>query len=158
MKPTLYLETTIVSYLVARPSDNLIVAAEQELTRQWWERRLKDFRVFVSQFVLDEAADGEPLMARRRKQVLLRFPLLEITNDGLILGRHLLATRLFPRGAARDASHLSVAAVHGVHFLLTWNCKHLANATVFESVREVCRKHGFVCPIVCTPLELMERI
>ena len=158
MKPTLYLETTIVSYYVARPTDKLIVAAQQELTRQWWEKRLKDFRVFISQFVLDESADGEPVMARRRREKLRRFDLLDVNDEVMGLGRHLLATKLFPRGAARDASHLSVAAVHGLHFLLTWNCKHLANASVFERVREICREHGYACPVICTPHELMERV
>ena len=156
MKPTLYLETTVVSYLVARPSDNLVVAAHQQVTYQWWNKRLPDFQVVVSQFVLDEAGDGEPVMARKRMAALKAFERLKTSPEVLRLGRALLRTNMFPQESARDASHISVAAVYGIHFLLTWNFKHLANARLVDRVRQVCREEGFSCPVICTPEELLE--
>ena len=156
MKPTLYLETTIVSYYVARPTDQLIVAAHQELTRQWWEQRLKGFRAYISQFVLDEVRDGDPIMVRKRLRALRGLERLPTVNTALELGRKLLLSGLFPRAAARDASHLSMAAAYGLQFLVTWNCRHLANARVFDRVWRICREAGYECPVVCTPEELME--
>lgn len=156
MKPTVYLETTLVSYLVARPSENLIVAAHQELTRQWWSQHLRGFRGVVSQFVLDEARDGEPAMVRKRLKELRRFARLTITAEALALGRALLAADIFPPKSVLDAAHIAVAAAHGVHFLATWNCRHLANARASERVRGVCLREGFACPVICTPEELME--
>ncbi len=156
MKPTLYLETTIVSYLVGQPTDNLIVAAHQELTRQWWREDRHGFRLYISQFVQDEAGDGDPVLARQRLATLRGVPKLMIDRRALELGRTLLATGLFPQGSARDASHISVAAVCGIDFLLTWNCKHLANARVFERVWKLCSAAGYRCPVICTPEELQE--
>jgi hypothetical protein len=156
MKPAIYIETTIPSYLTARPAGDVVLAAHHQLTRRWWKLRLGDFRAYTSQFVLDEAAEGNPVMARKRLAFLRNLPLLATTNEALTLGRQLLATGIFPQAAARDASHISLAATHGVHFLLTWNCTHLANAALFERVRAICEAAGCSWPVICTPLELME--
>lgn len=156
MKATVYLETTLVSYLVGRPSDNLIVAAHQELTRQWWTEHLRNFRGVISRFVLDEVREGDPVMVRLRLAELSRFESLPITDGALRLGRALLATGIFPAESSLDASHIAMAAAHKVHFLATWNCRHLANARAAERVRKVCQTEGFACPVICTPEELME--
>ena len=155
MKPLLYLETTIPSYLTSRPSRDLIVAARQQITLDWWLRRRDDFRVFVSQIVLDEAAEGDRQAATARLSTMKRLPLLAVNEDVISLTQMLIKRKALPKKATRDAGHIAVSAVHGMHFLLTWNCTHLANAEIFESVGAVCASEGYRCPIICTPAELL---
>ena len=155
MKPKLYLETTIVSYLVARPSRDVVVAGHQLMTQGWWRRRLKDFDVFVSEVVLNEAGAGDAAFARKRLDRLVRFPVLRATDDVQALTTALLKSGVVPQKAAGDAAHIAHASVHGMHFLLTWNCRHIANAEILRRVGAVCQKQGWRCPVVCTPHELM---
>jgi predicted nucleic acid-binding protein len=155
MKPLLYLETTIPSYLTSRPSRDLIVAARQQITRDWWQRRRNDFRVFASQIVLDEAAEGDRQAATARLSAIKAVALLAVNEEVISLTQRLLKSRVLPKKATRDAAHVAVAAVHGMHYLLTWNCTHLANAEMFEPVGAVCANEGYRCPIICTPAELL---
>ncbi len=155
MKPLLYLETTIPSYLTSRPSRDLIVAARQQITHDWWLERRAYFRIFVSQIVLDEAAEGDKEAAAARLSYMEGFPLLAINEEVIHLTQVLLRKRVLPKKATRDAGHIAVSAVHGVDFLLTWNCTHLANAEIFDSVGAVCRNGGYKCPVICTPVELL---
>jgi hypothetical protein len=155
MKPVLYLETTIPSYLVSRPSRDVVVAARQEITRQWWDIRRADFRIVASQVVLDEAAEGDREAARNRLAVLEAFPLLAINDEVVALAEGILRSKVLPRKAARDAAHIAVSAVHAVGFLLTWNCVHLANAETFPLVEKICSSAGYNCPVICTPDELL---
>ncbi len=156
MKPRLYLETTIPSYLVAWPSRDLIVAAHQQLTKEWWRNRRDVFEICVSQFVLDEAGAGDPDMAADRLNAVRPFPLLDVTQSVLQLAAALLQSGTIPAKAARDAAHIAVSAVHGMDYLMTWNCAHLANAMIIKRVESVCIQNGFSCPVICTPQELME--
>ncbi len=151
----LYLETTIPSYLTSRPSRDLIVAARQQITRDWWQRRRNDFRVFASQIVLDEAAEGDRQAATARLSAIKAVALLAVNEEVISLTQRLLKSRVLPKKATRDAAHVAVAAVHGMHYLLTWNCTHLANAEMFEPVGAVCANEGYRCPIICTPAELL---
>jgi hypothetical protein len=155
MKPLLYLETTIPSYLVSRPSRDLVVAGRQEITRLWWERRKADFRLVVSQVVLDEAAEGDREAAFKRLAMLKSVPLLAVTEAVVSLAEDLLKSKALPRKAARDAAHIAVSTIHGVNYLLTWNCAHLANAETFSGVEAVCFSAGYKCPVICTPDELL---
>ena len=155
MKPKLYLETTVPSYLTAWPSRDLIRAGHQQLTREWWERRRAGFDVYISQFVLDEAGTGDPEAARGRLAALQGLPLLDLTDEVVELAEALRASLALPAGAVTDALHIATAAVHGMHFLLTWNCAHIANAEMFAAIEAVCRERGFACPVICTPEELM---
>ena len=155
MRPTLYLETTIPSYLKASPSRDLIIAGHQQITREWWDRRRKDFDIYVSQFVIDEASGGNPEMARERLKCIEQFSLLEITKGVSRLAEAILSAGLIPRKAATDSAHIAVAAIHGVDYLMTWNCAHIANATIARSVRRVCDEQGYQCPVICTPEELL---
>ncbi|MDD5139829.1 MAG: type II toxin-antitoxin system VapC family toxin [Verrucomicrobiales bacterium] len=116
MKAKLYLETTIVSYLVARPSRDLVVAAHQEQTRNWWEQRRGDFDIRISQVVLDEAKVGEPQMAAKRLELLRPFPLLTINPETVRLAEQLIRSGPLPAKAARDATHIALSAIYGVHF------------------------------------------
>ncbi|MBI5386602.1 MAG: type II toxin-antitoxin system VapC family toxin [Verrucomicrobia bacterium] len=155
MRARLYLETTIPSYYVARPSKNAITAARQKVTHHWWAKRLRDFEVFISDVVIDEVALGEPAMAKRRLELLKPFPRLAATSESEALTETLLTSGVLPAKASRDAAHIAVSAAHAMHFLLTWNCRHIANAELLRKEEEVCRNHGFQCPVVCTPDELM---
>jgi hypothetical protein len=155
MKPLLYLETTIPSYLTSKPSRDLIVAARQQITQDWWLKRRHDFQVFVSQIVFDEAAAGDRQAAAARLSTIETVPLLAVNDEVISLTQILLKQKVLPRKAARDAGHIAVSAVHGMHFLLTWNCAHLANAQIFEAVDAVCAVAGYKCPVICTPAELL---
>jgi predicted nucleic acid-binding protein len=155
MKKSVYLETTISSYLASRPSRDLILAAHQAITREWWERRREDFDLYVSQYVVDEAGDGDSEAAARRLRALEGIPVLETTAAVVSLGEALVRARVVARRAAIDALHLAVASVHGMDILLTWNCKHLANAERVPEILRVIRAHGHEPPIICTPEELM---
>ena len=155
MKPLLYLETTIPSYLTRKPSRDLIVAARQQITQDWWLNRRHDFQVFVSQIVFDEAAAGDRQAAAARLSTIEAVPLLAVNDEVISLTQILLKQKVLPRKAARDAGHIAVSAVHGMHFLLTWNCAHLANAQIFEAVDTVCAVAGYKCPVICTPAELL---
>ena len=155
MKPKAYLETTVVSYFTARASRNLIVAAHQKLTRDWWHRRRKRFDLYCSQLVIREAAAGDKRAARRRLEVLDPLPLPEITNAARQLARDLVTAAAIPKKASEDALHIAVATVHGMDYLLTWNCEHIANAEIRNAVTAVCGAHGYEPPVICTPEELM---
>ena len=151
----MYVETTIVSYLAARPSRNLIVRAHQELTRRWWRQRAA-FEVFASPLVVEEAGRGDVAARIRRQRFLRDLPLLEITDDTRAVGRQLLASGPLPAQAEGDALHIGVAAVHGMEYLVTWNCRHIANAWMRSQIEEVIRELGHEPPVLCTPEELLE--
>jgi len=160
MQPSVYVETTIISYLVGWLSRNdLQVAAHQELTRRWWAMRRREFDLFASSLVVDEAREGEPALADERlrflRDVTYDVTLLRVPVEAHALKSQLLRRTQIPAKAENDALHIAVAAVHGVEFLATWNCKHIANAVTLPLVYEVCRSEGYEPPIVCTPYELM---
>lgn len=154
-KSSIYVETSIVSYLTARPNRDLVRAAHQEVTNEWWTTR-DVFELFISQLVLDEAAAGDAAAAARRIEALRDLSVLELTAEVTALGRHLLRGAALPTKAAADALHIAFAAVHGIDYLLTWNCTHIANATMRPRIEAICRANGFEPPVICTPLELME--
>jgi hypothetical protein len=152
---TVYIETTIVSYLTARPNRDLVVAAHQHLTREWWEARRHSFGLRISQAVITEAAVGDVEYAKKRLEALVGIPLLDLTQEALALSYALVHGGPLPPKATIDAIHIATATVHGVDYLLTWNCKHIANAAMRPAVLAVCRAHGFEPPVICTPEELM---
>jgi hypothetical protein len=153
--PKVYVETSVISYLTAKPSRDLIVAAHQQVTRDWWLRR-KRFELFVSDAVLEEAKRGDKAAAARRKVALGGISVLSATALAQTLANDFLRAAVMPRNAAIDAVHVAIATTHGVDFLVTWNCTHIANAIVREKIETVCRRAGFRPPVICTPLELSE--
>ena len=137
------------------PSRDLIVAGHQQLTLDWWERRRTDFEIFVFQFVLDEAGLGDPDLSDKRLQLIAGLDQLEISEAVGTLAAQLVQSGAIPQKAATDAAHISVAAVHEMDYLLTWNYTHIANTEITRAVRQVCEAEGFTCPVICTPEELM---
>jgi len=154
MKQTLYMETTIPSYLTSRPSRDLIIAGHQQVTREWWEKRRGAFEIYISQLVIDEASAGDRDAARERLLIVRDFALLDITSEVGHLASAILDSGILPRKAATDAAHIAIAAVHGVDFLLTWNCVHIANAVIAKDIAKICRQYDWECPEICTPEEL----
>jgi hypothetical protein len=152
---TVYLETTFISYLVARPSRDLLVAAHQQATEEWWATRRGEFECRVSQVVIDEASAGDPTEVQKRLAIISGLPALEITEDAESLTQAILAEGILPPHAVRDAAHVAVATVHAVDYLLTWNCRHLANAQIARRITLVCERLGYRMPNICTPEELM---
>src|SRR5262245_500960 len=143
---TAYLETTFISYLVARPSRDLIVAGHQQITQDWWANRRGAFECSVSQVVIDEASRGDPTEGHKRLAIIRGLPGREVTADAKPLTQAILAACVLPPHAFPDAAHVAVAAAHAVDFLLTWNCKHLANAQIARRLSLVCAGVGHRMP------------
>jgi hypothetical protein len=156
MKERVYIETTFVSYLTARPSRDLIVAGHQQITHDWWETRRVDYELCVSQLVLQEAEDGDPQAAHERLDVLATMTMLEINEEAVELAEELVRAGALPAKAGNDALHIAVGAIHRVPYLLTWNCRHMANATMRSKIESACASKRFRAPIICTPEEMME--
>ena len=153
---SVYLETTFISYLVARPSRDVIVAGHQQTTQDWWANRRSQFECSVSQVVIDEASVGDPAEVQKRLAIIGGLPALDDHAKTLnALTQAIMAAGILPPHAFPDAAHVAVAAVHAVDYLLTWNCKHLANAQISRRIAVVCEKLGHKMPIICTPEELM---
>ena len=152
---SVYLETTFISYLVARPSRDVIVAGHQQPTQDWCANRRSQFECSVSQVVIDEASVGDPAEIQKKLAIIGGLPTLAITDEANALTQSIMAAGILPPKVLRDAAHVAVAAVHAIDYLLTWNCKHLANAQIARRIAVVCEKLGRKMPIICTPEELM---
>ena len=156
MKDRVYIETSVVSYLTGRRNTDLIVAAHQELTRRWWDERSSQFELLISQLVYREAAAGDAIAADARLEAIAGLQMLAVTDEAVSLAEQLVAKGPIPHDSAADALHVAIAAMNGVDYLLTWNCKHLANAAHRGRIESLVEGAGYVCPIICTPEELME--
>ena len=154
MRPKVYLETTVPSYLMASPSRDLVIAAHQQITQSWWASFRPKFDVFVSQLVLEETSQGDPGAAARRLAVLEGIPLLAITIPITEFAEEVRVVLRLPSRAAADALHVAVAVVHRVQYLLTWNCAHIANASLRKRIESLARAAGYEPPVICTPEEL----
>jgi hypothetical protein len=155
MKPKVYLETTIPSLLTAWPSRDLLIAGQQQATREWWRDRRHNYDLFASVLVTAEASRGDADAVAARLEKLKDCGILPFPDEAKELTRALLASRLIPEVAQADAAHIAIAAVHALDFLLTWNCRHIANAAIVDQVRAICEREGFPAPVICTPYELM---
>lgn len=151
-----YIESTIPSYLVARPARDLLQAARQQLTRDWWEGKRHAHELFTSQMVLDEISDGEAAMAHLRCEKIEDLPLLEATPEAEALAILILGSGLLPTTADSDAAHIALATVHRLDILLTWNCRHIANAAIQTRLRRLVENADFTLPAICTPEEFLE--
>ena len=154
MKPTAYVETTIPSYLAAWPSREVVRAGEQQVTRDWWDRRA-EYELRVSSLVLLECQAGDAQAAADRLAALDGVPVLALSPEAEALAVALMKDVPLPPKAANDALHIAVAAVDGINDLVTWNCTHIANATLRPQIEAVCRRSGFEPPVICAPRELL---
>lgn len=155
MRPTVYLETSIISYLAALPSRDLLTAAHQQVTHTWWHTSRLSFDLFVSQLVIDECAAGDPEAAARRAFFLADLPLLAMGSEVTDLALHLVQTVPLRARTAADALHIALATRHGIEYLLTWNCAHIANAELRRHINRACVLKGYAPPVLCTPEELI---
>jgi len=155
VKPTVYIETSVVSYLTSRPSRDLVVAGNQVATKEWWDRRREAFELVVSELVEEEAGQGDAAAADRRLAVLESLPVLRIGDVETGLAAKSIASNALPESASADALHVAIVATNSSAYLLTWNCTHLVNAERRKKTEVVVESEGFACPTVCTPLELM---
>jgi hypothetical protein len=155
-KPTIYIETSIIGYLAMRMSRDLRTAANQQVSRDWWDNHRQKYELLISRFVSDECSAGDPTAAQERVVYLQGLPMLEVREEVDALAEALVKDVPLPAKAALDAYHISVAAVNGIECLLTWNCKHIANAALRKNIEGICRDMGYEPPVICTPQELME--
>jgi hypothetical protein len=150
-----YIETTIPSYLAAWPTRDLVQAARQQITHNWWNNHRHNYDLCISQTVIDEAEAGDVDAAKRRMLFLHDFPLLDLTEAVNDVAKAIMDSGLLPPRATRDAIHISVSSVHGIDILLTWNCRQIANAAIMKDLGSIVAKCGYEMPILCTPDELL---
>jgi len=155
MKKSIYVETTIFSYLTGKPSANLINAARQQTTNLWWESRRKDFRLYVALPVIVEASNGDLNAAAKRLAVIRKIPLVGLTPQASDLADFLIKETPFPPNAEVDALHIAIACVNRFDFILTWNFKHIANAEIRSKLEVLAESQGYRLPIICTPEEFV---
>jgi predicted nucleic acid-binding protein len=151
-----YIETSVVSLLVANPSRDLILAAHQEATREWWNDQRPLYRCVTSEEVLREVSCGDMEMSRRRLEALAGMLVLVVTDEVRLLAKDLLAHKILPPSVIGDAIHAATASIHQADYLLTWNCRHLANPHLQKALRAFMAAHGLTLPEICTPIELAE--
>ena len=156
-RPKLYLETTIPSYLAAKPSRDIIVLAHQQITTEWWETSRKRYSIFISPVVLEEIRSGDVSVAKKRLDLVKDLPQLDVSKQMESLAKGYIKKLNIPNKSYRDAFHLAISVVHKMDILLTWNCGHLANENIRKKLREINDDLGMTTPAICTPEELVER-
>ncbi len=153
---TVYIETSIVSYLRQRPSAQVVMAARQILTHQWWDDERGGYELVTSQYVLDEASVGDPVLVAERLQSLEGIPLLPLEMEIGVIANEIMSRAILPPKASIDALHIAMVAHHRIQYLLTWNCKHIANAKILPRIHDVLADLGCPIPIICTPEEMVD--
>jgi predicted nucleic acid-binding protein len=156
MKIKVYVETSVISYLTSRPSRDIVIAGPQQTTRDWWDMHRTRFDVVASQLVVQEASAGDPSATQQRLAILEELELLAVTEEAMLLAQALVDGGPLPSQAAEDALHIAIAVTNGLEYLVTWSCKHLANASMRKDIDRICRMRGYEPVIICTPEELVE--
>jgi predicted nucleic acid-binding protein len=152
---TLYIETSIVSYLRQRPSSQVVMAARQLLTHRWWNNERSKYELVVSQYVIDEASAGDPTLAAERLESLDGIPLLPLDTEIAEIADEIMARAILPAKARADALHIAMVAHHRIQYLLTWNCRHIANATILARIHQMLTDLSIPIPVICTPEEMV---
>ena len=152
---SVYIETSIPSYLTGRPSRDVRAAAWQQITNQWWEQEKAKYLLYISELVLVEAMAGDASAAQKRLDSLSGIPELGISEEAKILAANLVSEGGIPKHSEADALHVAIASVYDIDYFLTWNCRHINNATMKPIIRSICAVSGYTCPEICTPLELL---
>ena len=158
IKSKVYVETTVVSYLAARPSHDVALAARQQATQQLWTEYADTFEFMVSDIVLTEISQGDAMAAQRRLELLEGLLVLDMTPEAMILVDNLIDSGAVPKQSRPDAQHIAIATLNSIEYLISWNYKHIVNETKRNLVNEVCRASGFQPTNLCTPAELIEEI
>lgn len=153
MKETIYLETSVVSYYTARPSRDLIVMAHQQITHDWWEIALEEYDIYISEIVIEEMSMGDPEAVSKRLDAVKGFAKLELIEDVEKMMDVYMRELKIPQKAFRDALHLAYASVHGIDYLVTCNCTHIANVNIIKKVMRINDEFNMSIPIICTPEE-----
>ncbi len=154
MKPKVYVETSVVSYLVGRRGGDVIQLSHQRITTAWWMVRGR-YSLYVSDLVLQEAAAGDASAAARRLAVIERLPILHVSEEAINLASEIMQATRLPKKANADALHIALAAAHGMDYLVSWNCRHIANVLLRGTIESACRSVGFEPPAICTPEEIL---
>lgn len=154
MVSTVYIESSVISYLTSRPSRDLVTAARQAITVEWWDDRKSGYEVYISALVEEEISCGDPHASSLRLSIVEGIPALDISEEAKNLAKDLVRFEAIPRNSEEDALHIAIAAANGMDFLLTWNFKHINNAETKEAIAKVVESHGLVCPVLCSPEEL----
>jgi predicted nucleic acid-binding protein len=154
--PRVYIETSIVSYLRQRQSTQVVAAARQLLTRRWWINERTSYELVTSQYVIDEAADGDPQIAQERLDLLLDVPLLQLGPEIDDIASEIMSRAILPAKAQVDALHIATAVHHRIDYLLTWNCTHIANARILPKIHRVLVDLECFIPVICTPEEMLD--
>ncbi len=155
MIESLYLDTSIIGYLTIRPSTNLITASNSVITQNWWDTRRQNFTLYISEVVLEELARGDQEIATKRLDLINELPLLALNEAVEELAQQFLIKSNLPPKASDDALHIALATVYKLDYLLTWNCKHIANAQIQKKLSQISIQSGYELPTICTPYELM---
>lgn len=148
------METSVISYYTAHPSRDIVTAARQTITREWWEETKERFDVYISVLVVEEAKAGDAEAAQRRQQAIFGLPILEINEAAEQLAKQLVDEKLVSETNTEDALHIALAIVHGMDSLLMWNFRHINNAEMKARLRTAIESVGYECPTSCSPEEL----
>jgi predicted nucleic acid-binding protein len=155
VKQSAYLETSVISYYTSRFSRDLVVAGHQQITREWLDNYANRFHFFTSEIVIRECSGGDNAAAKVRLSILEDFQIIGLRDDALNLSKHFVKERAVPKKAGEDALHIAIATVHGIDYLVTWNCRHIANAQIRSKLERIANECGYELPTICTPEELM---
>ncbi|MBL8028920.1 MAG: type II toxin-antitoxin system VapC family toxin [Fibrobacteres bacterium] len=156
MKPKVYVETTVISYYTAKPSNDIFLLARQRVTEQWWSHAVQNLSLFISEAVIEEAREGDKVAAAKRLEHLNKMPSLEINEDTTKIYQIYIKELPIPPKAHRDALHIAVASIHGMDYIVSWNCKHIANGFIIKKIMEINTRLGIPVPVIVTPDELLE--
>lgn len=152
---SVYIESSVISYLTAHPSRDVVTSARQTITIEWWEEYKDSFDIFISELVIEEIGSGDLAAAKRRLSVIEKIPVLEATKNAVKLAKELIIENAVPESSPEDALHISIAALQRVDFLLTWNFKHINNANTRDKISKVITQWNYACPVLCSPEELI---
>ncbi len=150
-KPTVYVESSIISNLTSRPGTHVTTFFLQQATRKWWKKERPNFQLFISDVVLAEICKGDAQASRRRVRAVRNLRILEYGPNIFPLADLLIKKHLLPPKAVEDAIHIAIASYFGMDYLLTWNCRHIANSSIFLPLQSTIEQAGFRCPMMTTP-------
>ena len=151
MAKSVYIDTSVVSYLTARPTLDMMTAARQVETIEWWTMESRHFDLFSSEVAIEEASRGNADAAKRRVEVLREMTILTLNDDAAELALALVTGRAVPAEAKVDADHIAIATVNNIDYILTWNLSHIANSVTIPIISEICEREGYNRPIITIP-------